>query len=120
MKENEIIDELAFIKKVIEDSRRSFCDNGMGYIVWGVLVFLGLMSEYIFFIFKLNIPYFYFWMILARDIKKAASRLREIEETVDEATGEWYLLRYERLWGGAVRGYAGRSRCAPAPPKPQE
>jgi hypothetical protein len=64
--------------------------------------------------------FFYFWMILARDIKKAASRLREIEETVDEATGEWYLLRYERLWGGAVRGYAGRSRCAPVPPKPQE
>jgi hypothetical protein len=64
MEENEIIDELTFIKKVIEDSRRSLSDNGMGYIVWGVLVFLGLMSEYVFIIFKLNIPFFYFWMIL--------------------------------------------------------
>ena len=58
------LEEIAFIKKVIEDSRRSFCDNGMGYIVWGVLVFIGLMSEYVFLKFQIHVSFFYFWMAL--------------------------------------------------------
>jgi len=37
-------DELAFIKKVIQDSRRVAVDNGIDYIVWGVLVSLGMLA----------------------------------------------------------------------------
>ncbi len=64
MKENEVLDELAFIKKVIEDSRRSFTDNGMGYIVWGVLVFLGLISDYILIMLDVRVHSLYNWAVL--------------------------------------------------------
>jgi hypothetical protein len=36
--------ELAFIRKVIQDSRRAAVDNGIDYIVWGVLVSLGMFA----------------------------------------------------------------------------
>jgi hypothetical protein len=36
--------ELAFIKKVIQDSRRAAVDNGIDYIVWGLLVSLGMFA----------------------------------------------------------------------------
>ncbi len=36
--------ELAFIRKVIQDSRRVAVDNGVDYIVWGVLVSLGMFA----------------------------------------------------------------------------
>jgi hypothetical protein len=38
--------ELAFIKKVMADSRRSAVDNGLDYIVWGVIVALGMFGTY--------------------------------------------------------------------------
>ena len=36
--------ELAFIKKVMADSRRSIEDNGLDYIVWGIIVALGMFA----------------------------------------------------------------------------
>ncbi|MBI2417819.1 MAG: hypothetical protein HYV28_07935 [Ignavibacteriales bacterium] len=47
MEENKVLDELQFIKKVIEDSKRALVDNGMGYIIWGLIVFAGMLSDYI-------------------------------------------------------------------------
>ena len=38
--------ELAFIRKVMADSRRTVVDNGMDYIVWGVIVALGMFGTY--------------------------------------------------------------------------
>ena len=38
--------ELAFIKKVMADSRRVTAENGLDYIVWGVIVALGLFGTY--------------------------------------------------------------------------
>lgn len=35
-------EELAFIRKVIADSRRVAVDNGLDYVVWGTLVALGM------------------------------------------------------------------------------
>ncbi len=55
------------------------------------------------------------WLI-HRDIDKAAERLAEIEDYVDKETGEWYLLRWERLWGGRKTGYWLRARPLPVPP----
>lgn len=62
--EQQAADELRFIKKVISDSRRNFFDNGMGYIVWGIIVFIGLVTEFI--IRKNGITGFgyYFWAVL--------------------------------------------------------
>lgn len=37
-------EELAFIRKVIVDSRRVAVDNGLDYIVWGVLVSAGMFA----------------------------------------------------------------------------
>jgi hypothetical protein len=39
--------ELAFLKKIITDSRRSVVDNGMTWIVWGVLVTIGVGAIYV-------------------------------------------------------------------------
>jgi hypothetical protein len=46
--------ELAFIKKVIQDSRRVAVDNGIDYIVWGVLVSLGMFLTVAILLFKLE------------------------------------------------------------------
>jgi hypothetical protein len=61
----------------------------------------------------------YFLWLIHRDIDKAAARLAEIEDYVDKETGEWYLLRWERLWGGRKTGYWLRARPLPVPPKPK-
>jgi hypothetical protein len=37
--------EIAFIKKVIQDSRMAVVDNGIEYIVWGLLVALGMFGS---------------------------------------------------------------------------
>ena len=40
-------EELAFIRKVMEDSRSSFADNGKPKLVWGAIVALGMLYTYI-------------------------------------------------------------------------
>ena len=57
----------------------------------------------------------YLLWLISRDIGKAADRLAEIEDYVDNETGEWYLLRWERLWGGRKTGYWLRARPLPVP-----
>lgn len=60
----------------------------------------------------------YFFGVIARDIGKAADRIAEIEAFVDRETGDWYLLRWERLWGGRKTGYWLRARPLPVPTRP--
>jgi len=64
--EKNALDELLFIKKVIQDSRRIVADNGMGFIVWGVLVAIGMLFGYIRFKFlpDLQFDYIWAWVIL--------------------------------------------------------
>lgn len=64
MDDKTAIDELVFIRKVIEDSKRSVVENGIGYIFWGILVFLGLMSVYLGVVFKLPIHSSWVWVVL--------------------------------------------------------
>jgi hypothetical protein len=40
-------EELAFIKKVMEDSQRTIIDNGKQYILWSVLVLVGIAIKYL-------------------------------------------------------------------------
>ena len=39
--------ELAFIKKVMEDSRRIICDDGKSFIFWGILIAFGMLITYL-------------------------------------------------------------------------
>ncbi|HAX47837.1 MAG TPA: hypothetical protein PK605_11065 [Ignavibacteria bacterium] len=39
--------ELSEIKRIMEDSRRIMVDDGTGFILWGFLVALGLISSYL-------------------------------------------------------------------------
>ncbi len=58
MDQNKAIEELEFIKKVMQDSKRTVVDNGMGYIIWGILIVIGLLST---FISVVNQTYGFYW-----------------------------------------------------------
>ena len=64
MNEKTALEELVFIKKIIQDSRRKVIENGMGFIIWGILVLLGLLSTYYMIVNKIpqNVPWN--WIIL--------------------------------------------------------
>lgn len=47
-------EELVFIKKIIADSRHAVADNGIDYIVWGLLVSLGMFISFVFYITKME------------------------------------------------------------------
>jgi len=46
MEQQQAKEDLQFIRKVIEDSRRSVADNGMHYITWSICVALGIIGTY--------------------------------------------------------------------------
>ncbi len=62
MDKDSALEEIKFIKNIITDSRRSFVENGKGFIVWGILVFVGLVITYI--SVKLKFSINYIWVIL--------------------------------------------------------
>ena len=47
MDESTAQDELAFIKKVMTDSRRIIIDDGKIYLIWGILVIIGVLLEHL-------------------------------------------------------------------------
>jgi len=47
MKEIDAQQELAFIKKVMADSRQIIIDDGKGFIFWGILIAFGLFITYL-------------------------------------------------------------------------
>ncbi|MBA4406623.1 hypothetical protein C0389_05055 [bacterium] len=64
MEEKQALDELRFIKKVIEDSQKIIADNGMGYIVWGIIIVVGMLGGYLKFKLRLDFDYIWAWVIL--------------------------------------------------------
>lgn len=64
MEEKQALDELRFIKKVIEDSQKIIADNGMGYIVWGIIIVVGMFGGYLKFKLHLDFDYIWAWVIL--------------------------------------------------------
>jgi hypothetical protein len=62
--QNKAMDELLFIKKVIEDSRKIVVDNGMGFIVWGILITVGMLFGYIKFLLNLHFDYIWAWVVI--------------------------------------------------------
>ncbi|OQX84045.1 hypothetical protein B6D60_09790 [candidate division KSB1 bacterium 4484_87] len=47
MKNQQALEEIAFIKQVIADSQRVFIENGHQYILWSSLAILGILFKYI-------------------------------------------------------------------------
>ncbi len=64
MDENFALEELQFIKKVIEESKRSIVYNGMDYIIWGALVIVGMLITYALAVTGLPFNFLYVWLLL--------------------------------------------------------
>lgn len=64
MTEQEAQQELAFIKKVMDDSRRVVIHDGKEFITWGVLVVLGMLIMYFQNVFGFQLPIFWLWGII--------------------------------------------------------
>lgn len=56
--------EINMIKKIMEDSRRIVIDDGAGYIVWGFLVIIALLSTYFIVLAKQFNYIVWVWLIL--------------------------------------------------------
>lgn len=56
--------ELAFIKKVMNDSRKILIDDGKGFIFWGILVTIGLLVTYLSISGKWPVSLGWFWPAL--------------------------------------------------------
>ncbi|MHB8336109.1 MAG: hypothetical protein ACYDEE_01680 [Ignavibacteriaceae bacterium] len=64
MNEQTALDDIKFIKKIIDDSKRTTIDNGMGYVFWGIIVTIGLLSNYIMVLLNIKISFIWVWVIL--------------------------------------------------------
>jgi len=64
MNEKRALDEIAYIKKIMHDSRETFVDNGIGFIIWGLIIVLGLLSSYYMVINRIENNYGLNWVIL--------------------------------------------------------
>jgi hypothetical protein len=54
-------EDLAFIRKVIADSRRVAVDNGLDYIIWGLLVSAGMFATVVLELLKVR-GYAFLWL----------------------------------------------------------
>ncbi|MBI3585818.1 MAG: hypothetical protein HY088_01650 [Ignavibacteriales bacterium] len=64
MTEQEAQQELAFIKKVMSDSRRVLVYDGKEFITWGVLTVVGMLIMYFAKVFDVQVSTFWLWGIL--------------------------------------------------------
>lgn len=65
MNEKKITEEIAFIKNIIKESRSSFALSGKPYILWGILIVVGLFLEFFRKFLAWEFMYmFYIWIIL--------------------------------------------------------
>src|SRR5437588_966981 len=57
-------DELQYIRKIIAESRQSFVESGEPYIVWGLLVAIGMIVSYISVLVQRDLYTAYVWAAL--------------------------------------------------------
>ncbi len=62
MEDKSVLEELQFIRKVIEESKRSMIYNGFDYILWGIIVTIGLTTTYFFAVYELYRFFNLFWI----------------------------------------------------------
>ncbi|MEI8134647.1 MAG: hypothetical protein WCH46_06155 [bacterium] len=94
--QSQAIEELAFIKKIISESRESFVEDGKPYILWGVIVALGMTLTYISAMTQTELYVGYIWLGLSllgwatiiyfvKDKKKKAARTRSFVDRIQGA-----------------------------------
>jgi hypothetical protein len=64
MDEKTALEEIQFIRSIMEESKKSIIYNGKDYIFWGVIVIAGMMSTYIFQMSHVYFNYFLIWVVL--------------------------------------------------------
>jgi len=64
MDEKYAVDELQFIKKIIEDSKRNLVYNGREHIGWGLLISFALIVDYLNYFFGWNFHFLLYWGIV--------------------------------------------------------
>lgn len=64
MDKTELKDEIVFIKKVIEDSKRTISSNNLDAIIWGVIVVIGVVFTYLHNVAILAVHIGWVWTIL--------------------------------------------------------
>ena len=57
-------DEIAFIRKVIEDSKRTVGSGNLGSVIWGILVVIGMILTYMHIVFSSAIHPGLIWAVL--------------------------------------------------------
>ena len=64
MSDSQVLEDIAYLKKVIEDSRKVVIDNGVIMLTWGILVVVGMILTYAYIHFGLKIPETWLWIVL--------------------------------------------------------
>lgn len=62
MKESDPQQEIAFIKQIMEDSRRIIIDDGKIYLIWGIFFLIGIAGEFAITAFNITVGSIYFWL----------------------------------------------------------
>lgn len=64
MDEKKALEELQFIRKVIEESKKTMIHDGKEYIFWGVLVIVGMILTYVFYLIHIFFNFIWIWVVL--------------------------------------------------------
>jgi len=65
MKERNAEEDLAFIRRVMEDSRKIMVDDGLNYILWGIIIVFGLAIIYIKEVSRISLRSDLIWLIFS-------------------------------------------------------
>jgi hypothetical protein len=64
MDESKAIEELQFIRKVIDETKQNVVHNGLDYIFWGILVIVGMILQFVFIVNKIFFNFVWIWAAL--------------------------------------------------------
>jgi hypothetical protein len=64
MDEKQALEDLGYIKKIIEDSRRTIIYSGKEFIFWGILASFGMLMTYVLDILHIYFYIFWFWIFI--------------------------------------------------------
>jgi len=64
MQEKKLYEDLQYIKQIINDSRNLVVENGIGFIIWGILIVIGLLYTYFDFLLKAQLHNNIAWVVL--------------------------------------------------------
>jgi len=64
MNKQKAVENIAYIKEIIAESRRDIIENGIGYIFLGTIFFIGFMSTYIGMLYGFYFKFGWNWFLL--------------------------------------------------------